>query len=179
MCRCGIRIPSARNRCLAFAKDKYLEPMFDDVGQPEQKPLCCWCWLLQPQAILAQNPMLYACASTSPIYFSVIFDANNFIYLKKVKAINFINCQGVKSTCNKSKLSNRKTTANKKSFLKLQVESHTAKSFTNCQVEKRACNKSKLSNRKTIANKIQFEIKNLKSYHSEFYNLSNCTINLQ
>ena len=33
LCRCGIRIPSARNRCLAFDKDKYKEPMFGDVGQ--------------------------------------------------------------------------------------------------------------------------------------------------
>ena len=33
LCRCGIRIPSARNRCLAFAKDKCLELMFGDVGQ--------------------------------------------------------------------------------------------------------------------------------------------------
>ena len=33
LCRCGISIPSAHNRCPAFAKDKYLEPMFGDVGQ--------------------------------------------------------------------------------------------------------------------------------------------------
>jgi len=33
LCRCGIRISSARNRCPAFDKDKYLEPMFGDVGQ--------------------------------------------------------------------------------------------------------------------------------------------------
>jgi len=33
LCRCGIRIPSARNRCPAFDKDKYLEPMFGDAGQ--------------------------------------------------------------------------------------------------------------------------------------------------
>jgi len=33
LCRCGIRIPSARNRCPAFDKDKCLEPMFGDVGQ--------------------------------------------------------------------------------------------------------------------------------------------------
>ena len=33
LCRCGIRIPSARNCRLAFDKDKYLEPMFGDVGQ--------------------------------------------------------------------------------------------------------------------------------------------------
>ena len=31
--RCGIRIPSARNRCPAFDKDKCLEPMFGEVGQ--------------------------------------------------------------------------------------------------------------------------------------------------
>ena len=33
LCWCGIRIPSARNHSPAFAKDKYLEPMFGDVGQ--------------------------------------------------------------------------------------------------------------------------------------------------
>ena len=33
LCRCGIRIPSARNRCPAFAKDKCLEPMIGDAGQ--------------------------------------------------------------------------------------------------------------------------------------------------
>ena len=31
--RYGIRIPSARNHSTAFDKDKYLEPMFGDVGQ--------------------------------------------------------------------------------------------------------------------------------------------------
>ena len=35
--RCGIRILSARNRCPAFDKDKYLEPMFGDVGQARTK----------------------------------------------------------------------------------------------------------------------------------------------
>ena len=33
LCRCGIRIPSARNCCLAFDKVKCLKPMFGDVGQ--------------------------------------------------------------------------------------------------------------------------------------------------
>ena len=32
LCSCGIRIPSARNRCPAFVKDKCLEPMLGDVG---------------------------------------------------------------------------------------------------------------------------------------------------
>ena len=33
LCSCGIRIPSARNCCPAYDKDKCLEPMFGDVGQ--------------------------------------------------------------------------------------------------------------------------------------------------
>jgi len=33
LCRCGISIPSARKRCPAFDKNKYLEPMFGHVGQ--------------------------------------------------------------------------------------------------------------------------------------------------
>ncbi len=37
LCRCGIRIPSARNRCPAIDKVKYLELMFGDVGQARTK----------------------------------------------------------------------------------------------------------------------------------------------
>jgi len=37
LCRCGISIPSVRNRCPAFDKDKYLEPMFGDAGQARTK----------------------------------------------------------------------------------------------------------------------------------------------
>ena len=37
LCRCGIRIPSARNRCPVFDKDKCLEPRFGDVGQARTK----------------------------------------------------------------------------------------------------------------------------------------------
>ena len=33
LCRCGIRIPSTRNRSPAFTNDKYYVPMFGDVGQ--------------------------------------------------------------------------------------------------------------------------------------------------
>ena len=33
LCRCGIRIPSARNQYPAFDKVKCLEPMCGDVGQ--------------------------------------------------------------------------------------------------------------------------------------------------
>jgi len=31
--RCGIRIPTPCNRSSSFDKDKYLEPMFGEVGQ--------------------------------------------------------------------------------------------------------------------------------------------------
>ena len=61
LCRCGISIPSARNRCRAFDKDKCLEPMFGDVGQaPNQSSDMQNCRLLQPQAAFAQNPLLPA-----------------------------------------------------------------------------------------------------------------------
>ena len=58
--RCGIRIPSARNRCPAFDKDKYLELMLGDVASPNQSSDMQKCGLLQPQATLAQNPLLAA-----------------------------------------------------------------------------------------------------------------------
>ena len=41
LCKCGIRIPSARNRCPAFDKDKYLEPMLGDVGQARTNARIC------------------------------------------------------------------------------------------------------------------------------------------
>jgi len=41
LCRCGIRIPSARTNARLFAKDKYLEPMFGDVGQARTKAWIC------------------------------------------------------------------------------------------------------------------------------------------
>ena len=37
LCRCGISIPSTRNRCPALVEDKYLEPMFGDFGQARTK----------------------------------------------------------------------------------------------------------------------------------------------
>ena len=94
--------------------------------KPEQMPLFCYWWLIQRQAAFAQNPLLYACASSSTIYFSIIFNSNKFIYFKKVKAISFINCQNVKSAFIKSKLSNRKTTANK-----IQLKIKSPKSYSN------------------------------------------------
>ena len=51
LCRCGIRIPSAQNRCPAFDKDKYLELMFGDVFQARTKARICRtadCYKLKP-----------------------------------------------------------------------------------------------------------------------------------
>ena len=37
LCRCGIRIPSARTNARLFDKDKCLEPMFGDAGHARTK----------------------------------------------------------------------------------------------------------------------------------------------
>ena len=41
LCKCGISIPSASNCCPVIDKDKYLEPMFGDVGQALIKAWIC------------------------------------------------------------------------------------------------------------------------------------------
>ena len=51
--------------------------------------------------------------------------------------MNFINCQAVKRTCNKSKLSNRKTPAKYNAVLKLLFQVHAAMCFIDCQGAKR------------------------------------------
>ena len=51
LCRCGIRIPSARNHCPALDKDKCLEPMFGYVGQARTKARICTtadCYIFKP-----------------------------------------------------------------------------------------------------------------------------------
>ena len=58
LCRCGIRIPSAPNRCPAFDKDKCLETMFGDVGHARTNAAMLLMMIEQPQAALAQNPLL-------------------------------------------------------------------------------------------------------------------------
>ena len=50
--RCGIRIPSARTNTWLFYKDKYLEPMFGDVGQARTHARICRttdCYNVKPQ----------------------------------------------------------------------------------------------------------------------------------
>ena len=146
--------------------------------KPEQMLQCCQCRLLQSQAALAQNPLLYACASSSTIYFSVVFKVNKFIYFKKVKAINFINCQNVKVLVFKVSCQTAKRLL-KKYIFKIKSRKSYRNELYKLSIWKSACNKSELSNRKTTANKIQLKIKNPKSYSDKFYKMSNCTINLE
>ena len=61
LCRCGVRIPSTPNRCPAFNKDKYLEPMFCDVGQTRINARRCItadCYNLKPP-LQKTHPTLY------------------------------------------------------------------------------------------------------------------------
>jgi len=62
--RCGIRIPSARNRCPAFDKDKYLEPMFGDVDQARTKAAM----LLMPIATTSSRTCTKPTVVRSPFF---------------------------------------------------------------------------------------------------------------
>jgi len=64
LCRCGITIPSARNRCPAFDKDKYLEPMFGDAGQTRKNAAM----LLLPIATTSSRTCTKPIVSRSNIY---------------------------------------------------------------------------------------------------------------
>ena len=107
-------------------KDKYLEPMFGDVGQARTNAAMLLLPIATTSSRICTKPIVIRLCIYFSIYFSVIFKANKFIYLKIVKAIKFINCQNVKSACIKSKLSNRKTTANK-----IQLKIKSPKSYRN------------------------------------------------
>ena len=61
LCRCGIRIPSARNRCLAFDKVKYLEPMFGDVGQARTKAAIMLLLIATTSSRTCTKPIVSSC----------------------------------------------------------------------------------------------------------------------
>jgi len=67
LCRCGISIPSARNRCPAFDKDKYIEPMFSDVVQARTKAAM----LLMPIATTSSHTCTKRIVMRSPLYTSI------------------------------------------------------------------------------------------------------------
>ena len=60
LCRCGIRIPSARTNTRLLIKINVQNQCLAMLVMPEPKLLCCYCRLLQLQAALAQNPLLCA-----------------------------------------------------------------------------------------------------------------------
>ena len=90
--------------------------MFGDVGHARTNAAM----LPMPIATISSRTctkptVIRLCIFLDDLFFGH-FQGNKFIYLKKVKAISFINCQNVKSACIKSKLSKRKKTANKIHF---------------------------------------------------------------
>jgi len=62
--RCGIRIPSARNRCTAFDKDKYLEPMFGDVGHARKKAAMLLLMIATTSSRTCTKPTVSGCVSS-------------------------------------------------------------------------------------------------------------------
>ena len=75
LCRCGIRISSARNRCPAFDKDKYLEPMFVDVGQAQTNAAM----LLMPIATTSSRTCTKPSVSGSGLLPRIKYVVNNFV----------------------------------------------------------------------------------------------------
>jgi hypothetical protein len=68
--------------------------------------------------------------------------------------MDLINCQGAKRTCNKSKLSNRKTPAKLNVLPKILFLSQAVMRFIDCQGAKRTCKKVNCPTEKTLQNKI-------------------------
>jgi len=62
LCRCGISIPSARNRYPAFDKDKYLEPMFGDVGQARTNAAMLLLMIATTSSHTCTKPTVACCA---------------------------------------------------------------------------------------------------------------------
>jgi len=65
LCRCGIRIPSARNRCPAFDEDKYLEPMFGDVGQARTNAAMLLMPIATTSSRTCTKPIVGCCRSSN------------------------------------------------------------------------------------------------------------------
>ena len=76
--RCGIRIPSARNRCPAFDKDKYLEPMFGDVGQARTNAVMLLLPIATTSSRTCTKPNVSSC---------IIYHANLFCDLSTEKRV--------------------------------------------------------------------------------------------
>ena len=81
LCRCGIRIPSARNRRPAFDKDKYLEPMFGDVGQARTNAAMLLLMIDTTSSRTCTKPTVACCF----YFFRLMYNPKN---IKKGIAIN-------------------------------------------------------------------------------------------
>ena len=69
LCRCGIRIPSARNRCPAFDKVKYLEPMFGDAGQARTNAAMLLLMIATTSSRTCTKPTVVGSFIVSNLYF--------------------------------------------------------------------------------------------------------------
>ena len=67
LCRCGIRIPSARNHSLAFDKDKYLKQMFGDIGQARTNAAMLLLPIDTTSSRTCTKPTVVCCFSSSSI----------------------------------------------------------------------------------------------------------------
>ena len=85
LCRCGIRIPSARNRCPAFVKDKYLQPMFGDVGQARTNAAM----LLLPIATTLSRTCTKPIVGCS-FYFKGLINSFPFVEIKRICSLLFL-----------------------------------------------------------------------------------------
>ena len=84
LCRCGIRIPYARNRCPAFDKDKYLEPMFGVVGQARTNAAMLLMPIAKTSSRTCTKPTVSSCFSQSNrtlkyISVKIISDENKIV----------------------------------------------------------------------------------------------------
>ena len=68
LCRCGIRIPSARNSCPAFDKVKFLEPMFGDVGHARTKAAMLLLPIATTSSRTCTKPTVMCCPNI-PFYY--------------------------------------------------------------------------------------------------------------
>ena len=84
LCRCGIRIPSARNRCPAFDKDKCLEQMFGDVGQARTNAAMLLLMIDTTSSRTCTKPIVSCCTISKIIrYYKIVL----IIFLFLIKLI--------------------------------------------------------------------------------------------
>jgi len=79
LCRCGIRIPSARNRCPSFDKDKCLEPMFGDAGQARTNAAILLLPIATTSSRTCTKPTVICSLSFHSLDFNFPFNSDSFV----------------------------------------------------------------------------------------------------